>query len=113
MGGGHAAPGIGGVHDVVVDERRHVQQVEDAAARTTASGRVRPPWAAEYPTRRMRAQPLAAVGEDPGALDHRRQQGIDGRERGILGVEEAREGVGHGLGERVGEGAAGSSVTTG
>ena len=64
MGGRHPAPGVASVHDVVVDQRRGLEELHRAARRTRASESGRP--AAGNPSRGRRravACPRAAGGD--------------------------------------------------
>ena len=89
-----AAPGVAGVHDVVVHERARVQQLE-RRGRGVNLRAVLAARRAPAPVAERRAQPLAA-GQQPGDRVHPRQHvRADVAERPPLAVEEVVQGPSH------------------
>ena len=103
-----AAPGLGAVHDVVVDQGAGVHELEggDGAEHrrvvlATAVVVAAAGGAAPAPVGEGGAQPLAALGQGPHLVDDRDEARVHRGQGLALPVEEVRERVGDGGAEAI------------
>ena len=88
--GRHAAAGVAGVHDVVVDQRTRLQQLE-GCRRAHCRLLVGPAGPPPAPVGERRAQPFASAEQVPERLRDRRQFLADVFQQLLLAAEEVRQ----------------------
>ena len=89
VGGAGAAPGGRAVHDVVVEQRERVQQLEGRAGVDGSVSSGSPPAPDEAPVAEGRPQPLSPGGQQPAQRGQRSGQvRVQRRPAGLLGLDE-------------------------